>query len=571
MSIKKPLFIILGFHLFIFLNGQTPDMILYNGIFFTADDQHPFCEAVSIKDGKILSIGSITDLKKTKDRKTTMIDLKGLFAMPGLIEGHGHFHAMGKNMVDVDLYNTKSWGEIIEMVNNRKKSLPKGEWLEGRGWHQEKWNIQPQVLYQGYPVNKELNALFPKNPVILYHASGHALIANDKALEIAGIDNTTKDPEGGRIIRDKGGYPTGLLEENAMDLLTNALKKHRELQSEEVQYQKWKSNIKLAQQACAKNGITSFHDAGVTVKEVKNYLRLADEKALQIKLWVMINDSLKNIQAFQNRLPIISYAKGLLTVKAIKQYMDGALGSYGALLLEPYTDKPEHTGHIITPMPDLEKMANFAYDHNLQLCIHAIGDKANKEVLNLYERIGKRDILRKDLRWRIEHAQHVSPEDFERFEKLGVIASMQAVHCTSDAPFVEKRLGHQRAQLESYAWRSLIDKGVHIANGTDTPVESVNPFECMYAAVTRKRLDTGLAFYTEQKMTRTEALKSYTIWNAYAGFEEDIKGSITPGKAADIIILDTNLLNCPEEKIATAKVKTTIMNGKTIYNWITLP
>lgn len=552
------------------VKAQGPDLILYNGIFFTADDQHPYCEAVAIKDGKILSVGTSGELIKLKSPNTKLVNLEKKFGMPGLIEGHGHLLGLGNSMIELNLINTNRWEQILEMVREKVKEYPKDEWMEGRGWHQEKWISPPVIVYEGYPTNKELNELTPNNPLVLYHASGHALIANEYALRLAGITKSTPDPKGGRIIRDINGIPTGILEENAMDLLSAALQAYNNKQPEEKRYLKWKKVINQAQETCLKDGITTFHDAGVDVNTIRSYTRLADENAMLVRMWVMVNDNLENIKAFGNRLPIIGYGKGMLTVKAIKQYIDGALGSYGAWLLEPYTDKPEHSGQNVTSLSDLSKVANFAIDHNLQLCIHAIGDKGNREVLNIYESAEKRDTLKKDLRWRIEHAQHVSPQDFDRFKDLGVIASMQAIHCTSDAPFVEKRLGKERAQLESYAWRSLIDKGVHLANGTDTPVESVNPFECMYAAVTRKRLDTGYSFYTEQKMTRIEALKSYTIWNAYAGFEEDIKGSITPGKYADIIILDTNLLSCPDDKIPTTKVISTILNGKTVFQRLTL-
>ncbi|HMG14617.1 MAG TPA: amidohydrolase [Saprospiraceae bacterium] len=545
--------------------SQTPDLLLINGHIYTSDDSNPICEAVAIIDNEISAIGTNLEINKLKGPQTKVIDLQGKFAMPGLIEGHGHMYGLGKSLVELNLLNTTSWAEILKMVKLKELTIPKSEWLIGRGWHQEKWPNMPSEVYQGYPSNKELSSITPDKFVILYHASGHALIANAKLMSIANITASTPDPVGGRIIRDADGNPTGVLEENAMDLLEVAFKKFSVNQSQDTLYSLWKKTINIAQEECIKNGITGFHDAGVSIQEIKYYSRLADENELKVRMWVMINDSFVKIKAFSNSLPIIRYAKQMLTVKAIKQYMDGALGSHGAWLLASYDDKPGFTGQNVTPLLELETMAAFSFEHNLQLCIHAIGDRGNREVLNLYEKIFNTNKDRQNLRWRIEHAQHVSPDDFDKFRSLGVIASMQAIHCTSDGPFVEKRLGKQRAQFESYAWRSLLDKGVHLANGTDTPVERLNPFECLYAAVTRKRLDNGFSFYPEQKMTRTEALKSYTIWNAYAAFEEDIKGSLVAGKLADIVVLDTDLLNCTDEKIATAKVFTTISNGKIVY------
>ncbi len=547
-----------------YILSQHPDLILINGNIYTSDDSNPTCEAIAIINNKITAVGSSVEISKLKGPQTKIIDLNGKFAMSGLIEGHGHLFGLGTSLIELNLINTTSWEDILKLVENRKANLGKNEWLVGRGWHQEKWSKLPAEIYQGYQTNTALSKLTPDNPVVLYHASGHALIANAKVLSTANITAQTPDPLGGRIIRDDKGNPTGVLEENAMNLIDEAFKKLDVKKSEDTLYKQWKRTINIAQDECLRNGITGFHDAGVTVDEIKYYTQLADEGGLKVRMWVMINDSLSKIKAFQNRLPIIGYAQKMLTVKSIKQYMDGALGSHGAWLLTSYTDKPGFVGQNVTPLADLEAMANFAYSHHLQLCIHAIGDRGNHEVLNLYEKVmGKVNKL--DLRWRIEHAQHISPDDFDRFKELGVIASMQAIHCTSDGPFVEKRLGKQRAQFESYAWRSLLDKGVHLANGTDTPVENLNPFECLYAAITRKRLDNGFSFYPEQKMTRTEALKSYTIWNAYAAFEDDIKGSISPGKLADIIILDTNLLNCIDEKVATTKVISTICNGKLVY------
>ncbi len=548
----------------LFLIAQSPDLILYNGKVFTAESADKNITAIAIQNGKILRIGSDTILK-LQGPKSKLIDLGGKFCMPGLIEGHGHMEGLGESLTSINLLGIKTWQDAISSVNAKIPSLGTGEWLEGRGWHQEKWDKLPELNYGGYPVHNEISKVSPNNPVLLYHASGHALLANAKAMELAKIDRKTQDPPGGKIIKDQNGEPTGIFEENAMELFSSVLLKESAKQNDDTRYKMWQKRIEVAQDACLKTGITSFHDAGVSVSKLSNYKTLADNDGLKIRMWVMIYDTLNKIRSISNRLPIIGYHENFLTIRAIKQYIDGALGSYGAWLLKPYTDKAGFKGQNVLNLYSLKEFADFAFSKNLQLCVHAIGDKGNQEVLNLYESVFRRDPKNTDLRWRIEHAQHVSTKDIPRFGKLGVIASMQAIHCTSDAPFVAKRLGDARAKSGSYAWRSLLDSGAKLANGTDTPVEKINPFECIYAAVTRKRIDNGMEFYSEQKMTREESLLSYTLWNAYAGFEEDIKGSIKPGKLADIIVTDTDLLNCDEEKIPQTKVLMTILDGKIVY------
>ncbi|MBK8192747.1 MAG: amidohydrolase family protein [Lewinellaceae bacterium] len=314
-------------------------------------------------------------------------------------------------------------------------------------------------------------------------------------------------------------------------------------------------------------GITSFQDAGSSFWEIGQYRNMAASGQLGLRLWVMISQpgqsELPKLAAF----PQIGLGNGYLTVRAVKAYLDGALGSYGAWLLAPYADKPDSYGQNTTPVESIAAVAAACRQYGLQCCVHAIGDRGNREVLNIFEAAaGKEKSGGAGLRWRIEHAQHLDPQDIPRFAQLGVIASMQAIHCTSDAPFVEKRLGAARARAGAYAWRSLLDSGAHLANGTDAPVEEVDPLPCIYAAVTRKRADSGLVFFPEQKMTREEGLLSYTLWNAYAAFEEQEKGSITPGKLADIVVLSTDLLHCPPEDILNAQVLKTIVGGRIRYS-----
>ena len=560
----KKIFFLIILSIPLVCHSQTPDLILYNGNIFTGESSQKFCTAVCIDNGKITFTGSDT-LLKLKDDKTRLIDLGGRFCMSGLIEGHGHMKGLGESLTTLNLLGTQSWEEILSSVEKIIPSLKKNELLTGRGWHQEKWNKLPDHLVSGYPRHMNLSELSPDNPVILYHASGHALLANARAMALAGISKNTADPEGGKIIKDERGEPTGIFEENAMNLFARLNMQVNNNFTLDSWNQIWQKKINAAQESCLQNGITSFQDAGATVRELSFYKKFADENKLKVRMWVMIHDSLKNIQKIANRLPVVGYHDDYLTVRAIKQYIDGALGSYGAWLLKPYTDKAGFYGQNVTNLYSLREFADFAFDHHMQLCVHAIGDRGNREVLNLFEAVFKRDKLKSDNRWRIEHAQHVNMKDIPRFAQLGVIASMQAIHCTSDAPFVAKRLGDERARNGSYAWRSLIGSGARLANGTDTPVEKLNPFECMYAALTRKRQDNGMEFYPEQKMTREETLLSYTLWNAYAGFEEDIKGSIKPGKLADLIILDTDLYHCADEKIPATKVLTTIINGEIVW------
>lgn len=544
--------------------SQNIDLILHNGKVFTAEPGKTGVTAIAVKGKRIYRIGdeSILDLRGPN---TIIIDLKGKFCMPGLIEGHGHMNGLGASLNNIDLLDAQSWDEAIHAVKLKVTKSNKGSWIEGRGWHQEKFKKLPIDAVGGYPSHASISAVSPDNPVILVHASGHALFANAKAMSLAGIDRNTPDPAGGKIIRDKNGDPTGIFEENAMELFA-ALRSSKEQNLDpDEQYQSWERNMQAAQELCLKNGITSFHDAGVSVKDFANYVRYAEQGQMTVRMYLMLLDSIKNIQSIEDRLPMHGHYNGFLTVRAIKQFIDGALGSHGAWLLKPYTDKPDLTGQNVLDLQSLSDYAEYALNHHLQLCVHAIGDRGNREVLNIYESaiMSQRD--HDNLRWRIEHAQHVSPEDLGRFAKLGIIASMQAVHCTSDAPYVTKRLGDERARTESYMWRSLIDSGAHLANGTDTPVEKENPFDCIYSAVTRKSKDTGLEFYPEQNMTREEALLSYTLWNAYAAFEEDLKGSIKEGKLADLIVTDRDLLKCPESKIPDTKVVMTILNGKIVY------
>ena len=537
-------------------------LILTEGVVWTADTLYPEAGAVAVKGNRILYMGNSKGALAFKNDSTEVIDLQGAFVMPGLIEGHGHFASLGESLINVQLLQTKSWEEVVQAVQERLAETENGDWIEGRGWHQEKWDSIPGRTVNGYPFHHALSEATPDHPVVLKHASGHALMANQKAMDLAGISSETPDPVGGRIVRDAAGQLTGVFEENAMGLIGTPLAEWKDLRSEEKKQADFDKTISLASELCLKNGITSFQDAGSSFWQIEQYERLAETSRLDLRLWLMIrrpgNTELDQLRNFPKR----NLGNRFLTVGGVKAYLDGALGSYGAWLLESYNDKPAFLGQNTTPIDTLRLVAEKCRAYQLQFCIHAIGDRANREVLDLYEEYTA-DV--NDHRWRIEHAQHLSQDDIPRFSQLGVIASMQAIHCTSDAPFVEKRLGEERARTGAYPWRSLIDSGAHLANGTDAPVEAVDPLACLYASCTRKRPDSGLEFYPEQAMTREEALLSYTIWNAYAVFEEEDKGSLEPGKLADIVVFDTNLLECQPEEILEAKLMYTIVDGKIKY------
>jgi hypothetical protein len=442
---------------------------------------------------------------------------------------------------------------------------PKGKWIEGRGWHQEKWINATKNNVDGYPLHDSLSKISPDNPVILFHASGHSLFANKKAMDIAGVNIETPDPIGGRIVRGRNKEAIGVFEENAMDIITQAYEEYRSNLSQSDKDNEWYKAIELAQKECLKNGVTSFQDAGSKFDELLRYENLAKSNKLEVRLWVMVRENLEVLKSKLHQFKKIREGNNFYTCNAIKSQVDGALGAFGAWLLKPYDDKPGFTGQNTTDIYEVKNIGELAIKNDMQFCVHAIGDRANKVVLDIYEGLSQNHPNNKDKRWRIEHAQHLDPNDFKRFAANGIIASIQGVHCTSDAPFVEKRLGYNRAKYGAYPWRGLLNAKVHIANGTDVPVEEISPIKNFYASVTRKRLDSKMAFYPEQRMTRKEAIKSYTMDNAYAAKEEDIKGSIEVGKLADFVILSRNLLSCSEDDILKTDILFTIVNGKIKY------
>ena len=541
----------------------TADLVLTNAHVYTVETNQPNAEAIAIKADSIIFVGSNEDVQKYISPGTEIIDCKGQFVMPGFIEGHGHIHGLGSSLINLNLMHAKSWAQIVHMVDSAVKLSKPGVWIVGRGWHQEKWDSTPSKNYSGYPYQDSLNVVSSKNPVVLTHASGHSMYVNAKAIDLAGITSTTADPVGGSIVKDKEGKIVGVLEETAMRLVSKVFGEYMDKQSIEEQKANWQKSIALAEEECLKKGVTSFVDAGSSFKQVSWMQELAQQAKLKIRHWLMVRASNSDLREHANVFPIIDEGNKHLTVKAIKVSLDGALGSYGAWLLEPYTDRKNFIGQNTFPEDSLKKIAEFAWDKNLQLCVHAIGDRANRETINIFsEQIAKNK--NKDHRWRVEHAQHVSPLEIPRFKEWNIIASMQGIHCTSDAPFVPKRLGNKRSEEGAYVWQSFLKAGVLINNGTDTPVEDVDPLASFYSSVTRKLKD-GSTFYPDQKMTREQGIYSYTLANAYAMFQEKDKGSIKVGKLADIVMLSQDLINCTDEEIPKTKILMTMVAGKVMF------
>ena len=544
------------------------DIIYTNGNVWTVDQANERVSAVAILDGKIIAAGSDQEMNAFRSEQTTLFDLEGKFMMPGFIEGHGHFLGFGNSLLKLNFLDSKSWDEIVEMVAKAAEDLPEGTWIEGRGWHQEKWTsgeLVKNVL--GYPYHDELSALTPNHPVILRHASGHALFANKAAMDIAGVDVETISPIGGEIVRDANGVAIGVFEERAMGIIGNAFQEYKSGFSDKELKDDWLRAIEQAEQGCLENGVTSFQDAGTYFYDMEGFVERANAGDMRVRLYSMLRHSAEEMAPILDEYPMIGLGNDFFTCRAIKTEVDGALGAFGAWLLKPYNDKDGFHGQNTTSIDEVRAIAGLAEKHGMQLCVHAIGDRANKEVINIMEgSISKNP--ESDFRWRIEHAQHLDTADIPRFRNLGIIASMQGIHCTSDAPFVESRLGMERAKYGAYPWRSLLDNGVVIANGTDVPVEKIDPLACFYASVTRKRSDTGFEFYPEQSMSREEAVYSYTLGNAFAAFEENIKGSIEPGKYADFVVLSNDLITCQEEEILNTKVLYTIINGEVVYSGI---
>ncbi len=541
----------------------TADLVLSGGKIVTLDAGRPEVTALAARGGRIAALGSDAEIARWIGPSTRVVELEGRLATPGLIEGHGHFSGIGQAAMVLSLGPLPDWEAIVAAVAAAARQTPAGEWIVGRGWHQEKWTSPPSPAIEGFPVHDALSAAVPDHPVMLIHASGHAAFANARALEAAGIDAATPDPPGGEILRDASGRATGLLRESAEDLVAAALDRALVERPAERREADARHALELADREVLAKGITTFHDAGSSYETVDRLAAMVDEGKLGVRLWVMVRDSVANHAANLARYRR-SADGGRLAVRAIKVSLDGALGSRGAWLLEPYSDLPGSTGLATTDPAEVRELARLALEHDYQLCVHAIGDRANRVTLDIFEETLGALPDGKAKRWRVEHAQHLHADEIPRFAALGAVASMQGIHCTSDAPFVVPRLGARRAEEGAYVWRKLADAGAVIVNGTDAPVEDVDPIASFHATVTRQ-LPDGTRFYPDQVLSRLEALATYTRNAAWAAFEEADKGTLEVGKLADLTVFDRDLLTIPEEEILATRVAYTIVGGEVRY------
>lgn len=543
---------------------EVADRILTGGTIITVDANHPAAEAVALKGGRILAVGDAQTIGALAGPDTDVIDLDGRVALPGFIEGHGHFLGLGRALMILDLQPTRSFDDIVALVAEAADRAEPGEWILGRGWHQERWGEPEGEVFDGVPSHQALSEVSPDNPVLLTHASGHASFANEAAMALAGIDRNTTDPEGGAIIRDDQGEATGFLRQAAQNLVHEALAESEASLTDAERQTRFERQAELAGQEALRHGITSFHDMGTNFADIDRLKGLAEAGRLPVRLHVAVrHETNEDLRERVADYRMINHADGFLTVRALKRNIDGALGTHGAWLLAPYADKPDTSGLPQTSLENLRETAEIALAHGFQLNTHAIGDRGNREVLDLYaDLLGARPD--EDLRWRVEHAQTLHPDEVPRFAKLGVIASMQGVHATSDGPWVPQRLGEERAKRRAYVWRALLDADAVICNGTDVPVESISPIASFTSSVTR-RMANGERFFPEQSMTRMEALESYTIGCARAVFDEEELGSITPGKRADLVVLDANPLTVPEDQLDDIKVEMTVLDGEIRY------
>jgi len=542
------------------------DLVLRSGIIETVDDELGVVEAIAVTGYQVTAVGSDADIEAYIGPETDVVELNGRFVMPGFIEGHGHYLSLGRSKQILDLNDVENWEEIVSMVSSAVDKAQPGEWIFGRGWHQDKWSSVPDDAVDGVPVNATLNAVSPDNPVILGHASGHAAFWNDRALEIAGVDADTPDPAGGTIVRDADGRATGLMRETAQRLIREAQSAYEGQMTPEQTDALMRERVRLAADEALENGVTSFHDAGSDLETIDFFRKLEEEGELDVRLYVMMRRVPNEIM--ETALPqyrMVAEGNDFLTVRSIKRQVDGALGAHGAWLLEPYADLPSTDGLVLETLEDIERTAELAVEHGYQVNTHAIGDRANREILDLYESVWERmDVDGSELRWRMEHAQHIDPVDVPRFGELGVIAAIQAVHGTSDGPWIPTRLGDERAEATSQPWRDLFETGAVITNGTDVPVERIDPIASYYSSVTR-RMNNGEQFYPEHVMTRDEAIRTYTINNAYAAFEEDIKGTLAPGMYADMVVLSQDITTVAEEAIPSTEVEMTFVGGELKY------
>jgi len=544
-------------------------LVLEHGTVVTMDSTTPSGQAVAITGDRITAVGTDADIQRYVGPKTKVIDLQGHLAIPGFDESHGHFTGLGQGLTELNLMGVPTWQDIAGMVAQAAAKAKPGAWIRGRGWHQEKWKASPGRIVHGFQTNDLLNTAAPNNPVILGHASGHALIANDAALKLAGIGPDTPNPPGGEIIKDASGKPTGILVDDAQQLIDRALERSLSARTPQEVAADFRHQVELAVQNALANGVTTFQDMGESFATIDAIKKMVDEGDMPLRLYILVSqdearpDDVDSLVSHR----MIDYGNGHLTVRGIGEITsDGALGSRSAWMLAPYDDDPKNTGLNVTPMPRIKGIAEIGIAHGFQISVHAIGDRANRETLDTYESVFKEHGVKSDtLRWRIEHAQHLAPSDIPRFGQMGVVASMQGIHACSDAPYVLPRLGLERAQEGAYVWQKLWKTGAVVTNGTDVPVEQISPIASFHCSVTRDMVGTDSAFFPDQRLSRQQALQTYTVNGAYVAFQEKENGSLTPGKWADITVLSRNIMTVPPDSILGTTVLYTIVGGKVVY------
>jgi len=531
----------------------TPTLILHNARIYTVDARHTIADAVAIAGDRIARVGTEAEILGLKGPSTRLVDVRGATIVPGLHDAHGHVVGLGASLQDIDLKGTRSFEEVVGRVRRRVASARAGEWIVGRGWDQNDW---PE---KDWPTHDLLSAAAPDNPVYLTRVDGHAGLANRRAMDTAGLGRSTANPPGGRILRSADGQPTGVVIDGAQSLITSAIPRIGREQLED--------QIRLADRELRRVGITTVHDAGADGDTVDAYKRLIEAGTIKTRLYVMLRGTLRELAPFFARGPLTDFSRHRLAVRAIKIYADGALGSRGAALLEPYSDEPTTSGLLTTPPEEVYAQTVAAAKAGFQVGIHAIGDRANRQVMDLFERVQKEVPGSRALRMRIEHAQILDAAEIPRFARLGVIASMQPTHATSDMPWAAARIGNARVEEGAYVWRKLLDSGAVIASGSDFPVEDVNPLLGFYAAITRQDAagNPPGGWTARQRMTREEALASFTRQAAYAAHAETLTGTIEAGKLADMVVLSSDIMRVSPRDILTTTVRMTIVGGETVY------
>jgi len=523
-----------------------------NGTIFTATtvvagpSQTPMHDgAIYVTGGIVREVGSAADIRRAHPN-ARVVDASGATILPGLTDAHAHLYSLGHSLDEVSLYDANTYDDAIARVKRRAANMPANEWIEGRGWDQTRWPVKE------FPTAGPLDAAVPDKPVYLTRVDGHAGVANSLAMRLAGVTAATPDPAGGRIIRDANGNPTGTFVDAAQELVERAIPT---ASAEQV-----KRRVLAAAQRIAENGLTEIHDAGTSADVIRATRELIDEKRLPIRVYQFISDNPELEKEWFARGPLMNYGDRL-TIRAVKVYADGALGSRGAALLAPYSDDPGNTGLVISTPEHIADVARRAKAAGFQVNTHAIGDRGVRNVIDAYEAAG---VAPAD-RWRIEHFQVVAPSDFARVARDGIIASMQPTHATSDMRWAETRLGPERIK-GAYAWRTVLNSGARLALGSDFPIESVNPWFGIYSAVTRQDQQGNPpgGWYPDQKLTLAEAIRGFTSDAAYAAFEENSRGTIEPGKLADFTIVEGDPYTTSTPLFAT-KVRMTVVDGEVSF------